>query len=52
MNRLHLEVDELKIESFETAARTKELEPAQFITQGAQTCYHCTRWGCPATGLC
>jgi hypothetical protein len=22
------------------------------ITQGANTCYHCTRFGCPATELC
>lgn len=53
MKKLRLDVEKLSIESFETA----KPEPvrgtvAAYITQGANTCYHCTRFGCPATGLC
>ncbi|HYH78348.1 MAG TPA: hypothetical protein VEX86_01080 [Longimicrobium sp.] len=50
MNKLRLDVDQLKIDSFPTAREGDT--PSYAITQGAQTCYHCTRFGCPQTELC
>ena len=53
MNKLRLDLDELRIDSFQTAAAERESGTAAgFITQGANTCYHCTRWVCPGTDLC
>jgi hypothetical protein len=53
MKKLQLDVDALSIESFATDAPAQERGTvAAYITQGAQTCYHCTRYGCPLTELC
>jgi hypothetical protein len=53
MSKLRLDTDDLRIDSFPTAHADRESgTAAAYITQGANTCYHCTRWGCPATGLC
>lgn len=54
MNKLHLDVAALRIDSFSTAAAAREAATAaDFITQGAQTCYDCTRFGCaPDTRIC
>ncbi len=54
MKKLRLEVEELRIESFQTDAPAEErgTVAGHMITQGAETCYHCTRWSCPPTGLC
>lgn len=53
MKKLRLDVEELSIESFATDKPLEERGTvAAYITQGANTCYHCTRFGCPATGLC
>jgi len=54
VNKLHLDLAELRIESFATAATVRESGTAAgFITQGAQTCYDCTRFGCaPDTRIC
>jgi tetrahydromethanopterin S-methyltransferase subunit E len=54
MKKLRLEIEELRIDSFETDAPAEErgTVAGHMITQGANTCYHCTRFGCPATGLC
>ena len=54
MNKLHLNLDELHIDTFATAAPAREKETAAnaLITRGANTCYDCTRFGCPGTELC
>ena len=53
MSKLRLNADELRIDSFQTATAERESGTAiGLITQGANTCYHCTRWGCPETDLC
>lgn len=53
MNKLRMDPAELRIESFPTAAPVRECaDAAAFITQGAQTCYHCTRFGCSDTRIC
>ena len=54
MKKLRLEIEELRIDSFETDAPVEERGTVAWhmITQGAQTCYHCTRFGCPQTELC
>lgn len=53
MSKLRLDLDGLRIDSFQTAATERETgTAAELITQGANTCYHCTRWGCPGTELC
>lgn len=53
MNKLHLDLAELRIDSFPTAAPVRESATAAgFITQGAQTCYDCTRFACADTRIC
>ena len=54
MAKLHLDIDDLRIDSFatDTPARERGTVAAHEITQGAQTCYDCTRFGCPQTDLC
>ena len=55
MKKLRLEIEELRIDSFETGQPADErgtVAAHEMITQGAPTCYHCTRFGCPETDLC
>jgi hypothetical protein len=53
MSKLRLDADDLRIDSFPTDATDRASgTAAAYITQGANTCYHCTRWGCPGTELC
>ncbi len=54
VTKLHLDIDDLRIDSFatDTPARERGTVAAHEITQGAQTCYDCTRFGCPQTDLC
>jgi tetrahydromethanopterin S-methyltransferase subunit E len=54
MKKLQLDIDALSIESFATGSPDAErgTVAANAITTGANTCYHCTRFGCPPTGLC
>ncbi|HET7461582.1 MAG TPA: hypothetical protein VFJ82_10045 [Longimicrobium sp.] len=53
MNKLRLDPIELRIDSFPTAAPPRESGTgAAFITQGAQTCYDCTRFACADTRIC
>ena len=54
MKNLRMDLDQLRIDSFHTtAALARESQRADHaITQGAQTCYDCTRFGCPGTALC
>jgi len=52
MSKLRLEIEELKVDSFETDAPAEEHGIANFITRGYPTCYDCTRFGCPGTELC
>jgi hypothetical protein len=53
MKKLQLDMDALAIESFATEKPAEERGTvAAYITQGANTCYHCTRYGCPLTELC
>jgi hypothetical protein len=53
VKKLHLDLDDLLVETFQPAAApTEGGTAAEFITQGANTCYHCTRWVCPDTEIC
>ncbi len=55
MKKLKLDIDALSIESFTTARPAEErgTVEANAITQTANTCYQCTRFGCPPlTDLC
>ena len=53
MRKLHLDPDHLAVDSFRVTEAEDERQGAmQLITQGAQTCYDCTRFGCPGTQLC
>jgi hypothetical protein len=53
VNKLNLDLDELRIDSFPTAASARESGTAAgFITQGANTCYDCTRFACADTRIC
>jgi len=53
VKKLHLDIDELHIDSFAVAEPILENETAlNAITRGANTCYDCTRFGCPGTELC
>ena len=54
MKKLRLEIDELRIDSFVTDAPAVErgTVAGNMITQTANTCFHCTRYGCPQTELC
>jgi hypothetical protein len=53
VNKLRLDLHELRIDSFPTHASGREGgTAANAITQGAKTCYDCTRFGCPGTALC
>ena len=53
MSKLRLNPDQLRIDSFQTATPERESGTAAgLITQGANTCYDCTRFGCPGTALC
>jgi hypothetical protein len=51
MGKLHLDPERLAVDSFPTAAE-EDRGAAMMITQGANTCYDCTRFGCPGTTLC
>lgn len=53
MKKLHLEIEDLGVDSFETE-RVAEVRGTvdAHITQNNETCYHCTRYGCPLTELC
>lgn len=53
VNKLRLDPHELRIDSFPADAPAREgTTAANAITQGARTCYDCTRFGCPGTALC
>jgi hypothetical protein len=52
VNKLRLDLNELQIESFRTAPARERETAANDITQNHQTCYDCTRFGCPGTELC
>jgi len=49
MKKLYLDVDALSIESFATDRLPEErgTVAANAITQTANTCHLCTRYGCP-----
>ena len=52
MSKLRLEIEELRIDSFATDTPAEEHAVANFITQNHNTCYDCTRFGCPGTAIC
>lgn len=53
MNKLRLDADALSVDSFPTVAMPAEGgTAAEYITQTANTCHLCTRYGCPDTPLC
>jgi hypothetical protein len=53
MTKLRMDPAELRIDSFPTAAPVREaIDAVALITQGAQTCYDCTRFACSDTRIC